>query len=203
MNKALKLIFTLFLSGVLLNSRIAIADAQVAPDFPTCSNPQGTIRVQYSEGVHGIAGSSSEFSGSDTVYDVDDITHIQCFCSEDGDGIQTNWWKVSSLSQQEIDVLRNLGWAFIPSGLTWGLDDSSYFAQNKDYACGGSDSSSDDNNDSGNGEVLGTSTSSDQEGAVLGLAATGNSLALYTFLIAGLIFVVSGKFLKIKAKKQN
>jgi hypothetical protein len=128
---------------------------------------------------------------------------IQCFCSEDGSGIQTNWWKISSLTQDEINTLKNLNWVFIPSGSVWGLDDAVYMAKNTDYACGSTSSGDEGDNNDSSGEVLGTSTSSSQGQAVLGLAATGNSLLLYTLLITGLLFIVSGKLLGMRMNSQD
>ncbi|MBU0569257.1 hypothetical protein KKB40_00555 [Patescibacteria group bacterium] len=206
MNRNRKIVFSLCLFvGIFLQS-LTFVKAQVAtPDFPTCSNPTGTLKVFYEDGIHGIVGNTFQFSGSDSVYSVDELTLIQCFCSEDGSGIQTNWWKINSLTQDEINTLKNLGWVFVPSGSVWGLDDASYMAKNTDYACGGSTSSSDDNsnNDESSGEVLGTSTSSDQGGEVLGLATTGNVSVLYILLITGLLFIASGKLLGMKLNRSR
>jgi|CXWL01.1.fsa_nt_gi hypothetical protein len=161
-------------------------DGLTQPTFPSCLNPQGTLIVNYSEGTHGIVGESVSYSGSDQVYRVSDSTLTQCFCSVDGDGIQTNWWKTGSLSQSQIDTLKNLGWYLIPDGSLWGLEKTTYMAKNENYSClpGGT----------GGGEVLGTTTS--RYGQVLGLATTGNlDLALFSlFAGVGLLFV-SGRFL--------
>ena len=94
--------------------------AVTTPSFPSCGNPQGVIKVQYSSGTHGIVGSSAEHKGSDTVYAVSNDTLTQCFCSEDNNRIQTNWWKIGSLTDSEIQTLRNLGWVYINGGcLIW------------------------------------------------------------------------------------
>jgi hypothetical protein len=160
------------------------------PTFPTCSNPQGVLKVSFNSGVHGIVGNPGEFQGADHVYTVDDARTVQCFCSSDGTGIQTNWWKVSSLSQDEIQTLKNLGWVFIPTGSVWGLQDAPYMAQNVTYSCnsnsttsnGGSSSSS-----SNSGSVLSSSAStSSSTGSVLGLAYTGGAW------MVGLLALLSG-----------
>lgn len=205
MNLYQKIAILLFLiSGFFIQSFKPAKAQVVTPGFPTCSNPIGTLKVSYDNGVHGIVGSTSQFSGSDHVYSIDDLTSIQCFCSEEGNGIQTNWWKITSLTQNEINTLKNLGWVFVPSGSVWGLDDAAYMAKSSDYACGNSTSSNgNDNNNGSSGEVLGISTSSDQGEAVLGLAATGNSLALYILLITGFAFIASGRLLKMKMCNQN
>ena len=112
------------------------------PSFAVCTNPQGTVKVSYPSGTHGIPGRTDTFNGSDTVYQLTNDTLVQCFCAVDGRGIQTNWWNVSSLTQQEIDTLKNQGWIFIPNGALWGLDEAEYLAINSDYSCQGSTSSS-------------------------------------------------------------
>ncbi len=115
----------------------AISDGLV-PDFPSCTSPTGTLKVSYSDGIHGIVGNSGTFTGSDAVYIVGDSNLTQCFCAADGSGIQTNWWKIGSLSQDQFNTLQSQGWIYIPTGLPWGLEDAPYFAQNTNYSCGGS-----------------------------------------------------------------
>lgn len=161
-------------------------EAVTTPTFPSCLNPQGATKVSYTSGTHGIVGSASEYRGSDTVYTLSDETHVQCFCSEQGDGIRTNWWKISSLSDIDIEVLKNLGWFFVPNGLLWGLDNSSYMAQNSSFAC----SSSGGRGGTG-GTVLGAST-----GQVLGLATTGNSAFIVGFLMIGTSSLLAGLVLR-------
>lgn len=132
----LKKLSIVLLQIVLLFAVVGAVNAATPPDFPLCSNPQGTLKVSYDSGTHGIVGGTSG-TGSDTVYYTGEDTLMQCFCSTNGSGIQTNWWKISSLTQDEIDQLKKLGWTYIPSGANWGLDDSSYMAKNIDYTCGG------------------------------------------------------------------
>lgn len=151
------------------------------PTFPTCSNPQGVLKVSFNSGVHGIVGNPGEFQGADHVYTVDDARTVQCFCSSDGTGIQTNWWKVSSLTQNEIQTLKNLGWVFIPTGSVWGLQDAPYMAQNVTYSCNSNSSTSN------GGSVLSSSAStSSSTGSVLGLAYTGGAW------MVGLLALLSG-----------
>lgn len=151
------------------------AGAVSVPSFPTCSNPSGVVKVKYDSGVHGIAGDSGEYRGSDIVYQVTDTTLLQCFCAEDGAGIQSNWWKASSLTQSEIDTLKTQGWVFIPSGSDWGLDPAPYMVKNADYSCKAN----------GGGQVSSTSASTSSSGGqVLGLASTGDVITLY--LVGGL-----------------
>ncbi len=106
------------------------------PVFPTCSNPNGTLTVNYTDGIHGIVGNSATYSGSDKVFSLENGNALQCFCAADNQGIQTNWWKVSSITESEIQTLKNLGWHFIPDGRAWGLMEGPYMAQNITYTCG-------------------------------------------------------------------
>jgi len=170
--------------------------AQVTPpDFPLCSNPQGTIKVNYDSGVHGIPGDPNAYSGSDSVYTIDADRTQQCFCSEAGNGIQTNWWKVNSLNQEEIDSLVKLGWNFIPSGSVWGLDASAYMAFNSTYSCASTNSTATSSgSDNIQGNVLAAATSTG--GSVLGLAATGNLLTIAFYATLGVISLLFGIILK-------
>src|SRR3989304_9651624 len=138
----MKLVKRTLLSLILLLGLLSFAsepNAQSAPpEFPACTNPGGTLRISYADGEHAIVGESGLRVGADAVYDLEGGNVQQCFCSVDGSGVQTNWWKISSLDQDEIDTLVNLGWVFVPSGTPWGLDASGYMAFNSPYACGGS-----------------------------------------------------------------
>ncbi len=154
--------------------------ALTIPSFTSCTNPQGSIRADHPTGTHGIAGETATYSGKDTVYTLTGNTLTQCFCSTSGDGIQTNWWKASSLSSIEISILEREGWISIPNGALWGLDEGAYLAKNTAYACGD--------------RVGGASASN--SGHVLGLAATGNIQLLLFFLFGGFFFLVLALFLK-------
>lgn len=158
-------------------------NAATIPSFPSCTNPQGAQKVKYETGTHGIVGNTSEFKGSDTVYQLTSETVTQCFCDEFGEGIQTNWWNAASLSTKEITIYKNQGWIFIPDGSLWGLDKAPYIALNSSYSC---------KNNTG-GQALGTSSSVTD--MVLGLANSGNLRIMYGFLGLGLITLLSGLFL--------
>jgi hypothetical protein len=112
-----------------------------------------------------------------------------------GSGIQTNWWKASSISDDETKELVSLGWTYVPSGGPWGLDPTWYMASNTPYSCltthidpPARDLSQ--NNPSSKtdiGSVLGVT---DEMGQVLGLADTGNSvMILASFVAAGVLFI--------------
>jgi len=200
--------FIVLLSLVLFGlSYITLAAVRVTtPSFPSCTKPQGVIKVSYKNGTHGIPGNYSTFTGEDTVYTLSEDTLTQCFCSEDEKGIQTNWWKISSLNIEEIDYLKNLGWIYIPNGADWGLEESPYMAKNSTFSCqedkdGGSDTSEDGDDDS-EGDVLGA-----QLGAgtwvsdVLGLAATGDAPIVWALGISALLFTIAGVFTLVKNKR--
>lgn len=127
---------TLILTSVcLFLTAKTVVSAYSIPNFPACSNPNGTLMVSYNDGTHGIVGSTAVYQGSDKVYSLENGNALQCFCASDNSGIQTNWWKVSSLDQEEIQTLKNLGWYFIPDGSVWGLQPGMYMAQNTSYSC--------------------------------------------------------------------
>ena len=167
------------LALVLLASATKV-DAVVTPSFPSCLAPQGTKNVEYLDGTHGVPGQYGENRGSDRVYSLTDTTLLQCLCREDGSGIQTNWWKVSSLTEDEINEFRRLGWVYVPDGQLWGLDASAYMALNTDYACTAQ-----------GGQILATSTSN-----VLGLAATGDKLPIWYLTPVGVTALVGGRMLR-------
>lgn len=171
--------------SVLIFFSVNNVNAQTLPSFPTCSNPTGTVRVSYTSGQHAIVGETSLRVGSDSVYDIQSGNVVQCFCSVDGSGVQTNWWKVSSLEQEEIDTLVKLGWHFVPSGAPWGLDSSVYMAFNSPYSCGLTTTTSSDS------QVSGVST-----GSVLGLASTGNLPLTLALAGGGVISLLTGLLLK-------
>ena len=179
------------------------------PNFPSCANPQGTVVASYADGTHGIVGSTDTHSGSDTVYQSSDITLTQCFCSVSGAGIQTDWWKAGSLTDDEIKVLESEGWTYVPNGTPWGLDDAFYLTSNSNYSClsatptpppsnpgGPGDGKSDGHSDGGSscpsctappGQILSAET-----GDVLGLAYTGDSVRLYGVFVIAIISLLTG-----------
>lgn len=192
MLKTLSLISAIVLFITQAKSAIAVS----TPSFPACANPQGSLKVSYSEGTHGIVGSSATYTGKDTVYTLSDITLTQCFCSTDGNGIQTNWWKASSLTESEVNILKSEGWHYVPNGSLWGLAVDPYVAKNISYSCLSTNTTTSTNNSStashsdngvGGGDVLGVSS-----GEVLGLAATGDSILVYVSFVLGFILTKIG-----------
>lgn len=188
------------------------AFAYEVPNFTSCVNPQGSIKASYETGTHGIAGKTGAYEGKDVVYTISDQALTQCFCAVDGSGIQTNWWKISNLSESEINVLKSEGWIYIPNGALWGLDNAPYLAKNSDFSCkssggnggsGGSGSSDSGSNSNNSGSGSGSSSSSGGVGQVLGLASTGNNLFLLATSAVSGLSLIAGLFLKKRAKKSS
>jgi len=205
MNKKL---FLLIISFLILTTPKALAVN--IPSFPSCSSPQGTIKVQYEQGIHGIVGNTSEYKGSDFVYSLSDLTLMQCFCSEDGSGIQTNWWKVTSLTDEEIQILKNEGWYLVPNGQLWGLSEGAYMAKNSNYSCksgggtgGGSVTTSVDTTDHNSPGTPPGNTGGVLSGIgqILALAFMGNKIFLYLVIATGFIFLLIGIVLRKNVKK--
>lgn len=186
-----KFALTSFFSTILLLSQaVGQSSASITPPgFPSCSNPSGTQTATYDSGLHGIAGTTAEYRGSDSVYQVTSETLVQCFCPESGNtGIQTNWLKVPNISDEDLQDLKNQGWSYIPNGALWGLDPVGYVAKNQEYACraGGI-----------GGGVLGAST----------LAGTGTTLESKVATVAGSAFLIGGglalAYIAVRRKNEN
>ncbi len=111
--------------------------ASYTPNFPACPNPGGNLTAQYNSGLHGIPGDSQEYVGSDSVFQINSTQWVQCFCPQNGAGIQTNWLLLQDPSESEISAYKNQGWVFIPDGSAWGLQAASYVAQNSSISCVG------------------------------------------------------------------
>ncbi len=178
------------LSMFLLLAPISVANAAEVPSFPTCSNPQGQVIASYESGTHGIVGNPGEFNGKDTVYSINDVQALQCFCNSNNEGIQTLWWKVESLTQEEIEQFKKLGWQFVPNGAAWGLAQTPYLASNNTYSCSNGTGGG---NSTNTGEILSSSatTSSSTDPAVLGLASTGGEWQVgLAAILSGLSFTI-------------
>lgn len=165
--------------------------ATSTPSFPSCIIPTGQVIASYQDGTHGVPGDANTYTGEDTVYKLDSELVVQCLCTANSEGIQTNWWKVSSLSSDQIELLKRDGWNYIPNGVLWGLESTPYLTKNSEYECRGR-----------GGLVAGTST-----GEVLGistLAQAGNlyeiisyfSLAIGCLLCSALFYFLGKKIHK-------
>lgn len=162
------------------------------PNFPSCAAPSGSLIADYNSGTHGIVGSTSVYTGSDRVYQVTGDTLVQCFCAENGQGIQTNWWKASSLSQEQVQTLIAQGWYYIQDGDLWGLSADPYVAKNNTYSCLPSASNPPTTSTTSTGSSAGGGEGQSASGSVLGLAATGNTLTLIVVFTVSLAFIVAG-----------
>ncbi len=201
------LLFSVVLSLVLLGSNSVVLANTNIPDFSVCANPSGSIVADYPDGTHGIAGEVGDYVGSDKVYKLEDGNNMQCFCPEDGEGIQTNWLKVTD-EETDVDYYKNLGWVYIPNGALWGLDQGPYFAQNTRYLCksdNGSSDSSSSSSSSSSGDLSSGSGGPGLPGEVsnwlaniLSLASTGNNELFYSVGILGVISIALGVYLKKK-----
>lgn len=148
------------------------------PDFGSCLNPQGKAIASYDSGKHGIVGKDELVTGSDYVYQSSDMGITQCFCPEDGKGIQTNWYDVSKLSPKDVDILKKEGWSFFATGTSWGLKDVPFVAKNSDYTC------------------KKTAEKKDNAVDVLKLASTGETKTIYVFILSGAAFLITGLVLR-------
>lgn len=112
------------------------------PFFPSCPNPGGTQVASYDTGLHWIVGNPVLQFGSDKVYNTGNNNFVQCFCplTEEGSptggqGIQTNWLRVGSMSDAEKNALIAKGWILVPNGADFGLLPEPYLARNLNFAC--------------------------------------------------------------------
>lgn len=154
------------------------AHADTIPNFGSCVNPQGKVLASYEKGKHGIVGKKDLVSGSDAVYQSSNRGVTQCFCPEDGNGIQTNWYDASKLTSAEIETRKKEGWTYFATGHDWNLKDVPYLAKNSDYAC------------------KKTANKKSEAAKVLSLASTGESVTIYAFIISGAAFLISGLILR-------
>lgn len=175
------------------------AFAVTLPPFTDCFDPNAGLKVKYETGIHGIVGDSRTFRGRDAVYTISDKSYTQCFCPEVGNGIQTNWFKVSDLTQNEVQSFINQGWILVLDGSIWGLEKAPYLAMNKGYTCnavGGistvSNTEVSKNNDFGNGTG---------GGEILGVATTGNITNIVALITLGLGLILGGLSIK-KSRNQ-
>jgi hypothetical protein len=189
----MKYVFSLLLSLCLMLLSLRPVFAYSVPAFPNCPNPGGTLKVEYSTGSHAIPGDSTLHDGSDKVYNISSDTLVQCFCAPDGKGVQTNWWKISSLTESELQQLKNLGWYYIINGQAWGLSADPYMAKNAEFSCSSSSNSGSSSDSGTGGQILSSAAST--TGQVLGLSATGNIVVLFAYLGFGLLFLISGLLL--------
>ena len=176
------ILFSTFL--LLFISTVKQASAIVDPPIFSCTSPIGVVKSNYENGTHGVPGSITTYTGSDSVYQIDDDHVLQCLCIADSaDGIQSNWWKAKGLSESDISYFQRRGWVFVPEGNRWGLASDPYLVKNDSISCGSQGTG---------GVVFGSSKNQDDTtvGSILGvsiLGATGTSAQLM-LLIAVAVF---------------
>lgn len=179
------------------HSAAGTVNAAAPPEFTSCLVPTGDIKANYESGIHGVPGDPATYSGKDVVYRLSSQALTQCLCPENGQGIQTDWWKASEISDNEISSLKAQGWIYVPNGAAWGLDDAPYLAKNSGYVCKGS-SNSGTSAQSGQGGTDGMVSSASVE-KLLGLASTGNMQFLLSVAIVGFLTLTAG----LIARKRN
>ncbi len=190
----------LFLSGLvvlLLSALTPSASAVTIPQFPACANPQGSVTASYDSGTHGVAGDQTTYSGKDTVYTLSENTLTQCLCPANGNGIQTNWWKATELSQEEKDVLVSQGWILIPDGSAWGLETGAYLAKNSSYTCSGVGGAS-----ATNTSTSGPTGETSSINTILNLASTGNIRFILLTIVSGAVLLSLGLIPNLKKKNK-
>lgn len=193
-----KYILSAILSAVIFFASSVSASAFEIPNFTMCANPQGEVIASYNSGTHGVPGDQTTYSGFDTVYSVSENANTQCLCTDQGQGIQTNWLNASGASDEEIDVLTSQGWILIPDGSAWGLNQGPYLAQNSSYTCVGSLGVSATNTQIG--EIGGPTGEASTIDSILNLASTGNIRFILLTLVLGTGLVVLGFVPHIKKR---
>lgn len=204
----LKLSVLLGVITILFVCLASTTHAAALPNFFTCLNPQGDLKIT-TNGTHGVPGTQQSYDGTDQIYTqtgqdtFSSSTVVQCLCPTNGQGVQTNWWNASNLTDSEINVLEAQGWIYIPDGSAWGLNPTPYLAQNTHYACTSGANGSSGTNEStnsttangSNGSSTNNASTSNTSGntiqSVLGafsqLGSTGNALSLYELFFIGLL----------------
>lgn len=188
------------------------SQAYANPSFGSCLNPQTSASQVNVGNNHGVIGIGA-FDGTDTIYSVNGNV-MQCLCTSNGKGYQTDWMKASGMSKGEIESYKSQGWIYTPYGEDWGLDKAPYLAKNTEYNCasctptpaatpsvtqsptatptpGSSSSSNTTNNNTTNNNTTNNYTT------VAGtLASTGNAFTIYASILAGAASLIMGLVLK-------
>lgn len=195
-------------------------EAFATPDFGSCLNPQGSLSVEWASGNHGVIG-RGDYTGDDKVYIINSNQVLQCLCADNGQGVQTNWLSTSGMSAYDISVLEHQGWIYVPEGSDWGLNHTSYLAQNIDYTCASctptpTATPTPSVTQTPTPTVTGTVTPTSTPGptatptpgptatptpvpaaqAAMGLASTGNAIFVYAVILIGGASLILGMILK-------
>lgn len=177
------------------------ANANAVPDFGSCLNPQWGKTQENVGSNHGVVGLGS-FAGVDSIYR-NGGNVLQCLCTNDGRGYQTNWLKADNMSEGQKSSLKSQGWMYVPYGKDWGLDDAPYMAKNVEYTCAnctptptpsvGTTPTPTPTVTSGPTATPTPTTESKVGGA---LAATGNAGIIYASILAGAAALIAGMVLR-------
>ncbi|HWY79077.1 MAG TPA: hypothetical protein VNW29_01840 [Candidatus Sulfotelmatobacter sp.] len=175
--------------------------ATSTPNFGSCLNPQWSqTQVNYGSN-HGVVNTGS-FSGTDIIYSSNGNV-LQCLCTDQGNGYQTNWLNVTDYSSTQIDELKAQGWIYIPDGKEWGLNYGPYLALNSTYACTScTPTPTPANTPTVTPGPTATPTPETKVGAASAnnLANTGDSFFIYISLLAGAASLILGVVLRKLSK---
>lgn len=195
MNK--KALLTSIAATALFLGAAAPAHAYSMPEFGSCLNPQWSKSQENHGSNHGVVGIGT-YAGVDSIYESNGNV-LQCLCTEDGKGYQTNWLKAENMSKAEMQDLQAQGWIYVAHGEDWGLHKSKYMAKNSEYTCAECTPTPtpEEETTPTPTETPEETTSEESETPVIGgLAPTGNALAIYLALMAGAAAVVTGVVLR-------
>ena len=131
MNK--RILITSLATTALFLTAASPAHANPIPEFGSCLNPQWSKTQQNTGSNHGVVGIGS-YAGVDSIYESNGNV-LQCLCTDDGKGHQTNWLKADTLSKGQKEELQSQGWIYVAYGEDWGLHKSAYMAKNSEYTC--------------------------------------------------------------------
>lgn len=203
MGTTMKRLLTIFGFIIIAAFTAPFVHATEIPAFPSCLVPQGEVKVQYDNGIHGIAGDFGQYTGKDTVYNVSEDMVLQCFCPPEGQGIQTNWWMVGDMSYKEIEKFKEQGFVYVPTGSVYGLKNEAYLAKNVPFSCMGQPSEENQGGPGGGGSSSGGGGGSSSGGSssglsssAPGLAPTGTLMSIFNTALIGALFVTGGFLVK-------
>lgn len=132
-----KLIATslVFFLVVITTGRIS-ADTDYLSKFPACPIAGGALKVHYDSGTHAIAGNLTLYTGSDSVFTLDEGNFVQCYCPQNmSEGIQTDWLDATSIDESTRLAMRATGWVYIADGSVWDLGQKPLLAYNQPFQC--------------------------------------------------------------------
>lgn len=184
-------------SVALFLATASVANANAVPDFGSCLNPQWSKTQENTGSNHGVVGLGS-FAGVDSIYR-NGGNVLQCLCTDDGKGYQTNWLKADNMSDSQKSELKSQGWMYVPYGKDWGLDDTPYMAKNIEYTCVNctpTPTPSVEVTPTPTEKPGPTATPTTESKVGGALAATGNAGIIYLSILAGAAALITGMVLR-------